>query len=533
MSSICYLEDSVGQYFGNAINEKDGSNRGADATLARMLRAKLLGNMGVVLNVPHTNTQTTRQYLSDGYSIALTGNPVPPNSAWSLEPVKEGYASPGWGTSRYTGEICLTNYFKRTCSFEASIRPIVRPTRDCTLRPRAVIAAVATTNDGTASSLFSSFPRSKWTKSHIVMGGGVSRDGYVDIRRKHGEVLDWGLPYDNVVNGATLRSNFNRVYQNLKDPSFVQSTVAEANERSMDLLTQIFELPETIISIGRSFLSVRTFIRNWKTREKLIQARKVAGTLGFDTKRRKLRDEIDFLTYELETYSGPRVRGMKTRLHKARKALKRLNKDRKNFLQQIGDELASAWLRLRYEVLPTIYACQDLAESAENLSRVYQTERKRLVEGANVPEFPGWEFSGQQEVVWHCMVKYMYDTSGSLSDIRKAMSANVFLTAWELGKLTFVLDWFFSVGDMLSARFGKPDLVVNDGVTLSNKCTISGVYTNKSTLGMVRVEYTHYQRQVIDPQDFLGIFPLINLNWQRLVDSSALLWGELRRHFKK
>lgn len=532
MSSICYLEDSVKQYWGNAINESNGSNRGADSTLAQMLRAKLLSNMGKVVNVPHTNTQTVRQYMSDGYSIALTGNPVPPNVSWSLEPVKDGRASPGWGTAAYTGEICLTDYYKRTCSFEASVRPIVRRTGDCNLRPRAVIAAVATTNDGTQSSLFSSYPRSRWSKGHIVMGG-IARDGYVDIRRKHGEVVDWGLPYDEILNANSLRSNFNRVYQNLKDPTFVQGTVATANERSMDLLTQIFELPETIISIGRSFLNVRSCIRNWQTREKLAQARKAAGLLGFDTKRRKLRDEIDFLSYELENYSGPRVRGMKSRLFKARKALKRLNKDRKSFLQKIGDELASAWLRLRYEILPNIYACQDLADSAENLSRVYQTERDRLVEDANVPEFPGWEFTGQQEVTWRCMVKYMYDTSGSLSDIRKAMSANVFLTAWELGKLTFVLDWFFSVGDMLSARFGKPDLVVNDGVTLSNKCVISGVYTNKVTLGMVRVDYTHYQRQVIDPQDFLGIFPQINLNWQRLVDSSALLWGELRRHFRK
>lgn len=531
MPSICILEDSVGQYWGNAINEADGSNKGADASLAQMLRAKLLSNCGVVLNVPHDNSVTHRQLLSDGYSIALSGNPVPPNTAWSLEPQKVGRASPGWGTSSYTGEICLSPYFKRTCSFEASIRPIIQITRDCTIVPRGVINAVYNGNVGD-STLFRGFSKSKWSKSHIQMGG-TSRDGFVDIRRKHGEVLNWGLPYDDVLNEKTLRSNFNRVYQLLDDPSLVQGTVAKANERSMDLLTQVFELPETIVSIGRSFLSVRTCIRNWQTREKLLQARKVAGSLGFDTKRRKLRDEIDFLLYELENFSGKRVRGMKSRLYKARKALKRLNKDRRTFLQNIGDELASLWLRLRYEILPIIYTCQDLADSAEHLTRVYQTERSRSVKEASVPEFPGWEFQGEQEVVWRCMVKYMYETSGSLSDIRKAMSANAFLTMWELGKLTFVLDWFFSVGDMLSARFGKPDLVVNDGVTLTNKCTINGVYTNKLTQGMVRVEYTHYQREVIDPQDFLGIFPLINLNWQRLVDSSALLWGELRRHFKK
>lgn len=531
MSSICYFEDSVGQYWGNAINEDDGSNRGSDATLANMFRGKLLSNLPVMVNIPHTNTQAVHQLMNDGYSIILNGSPQPPVTGWSLDPLKEGRSSPGWGTSKWSGEICLTDYKKRTCSFNCTVAPIITPTGDCTIRKRHILAAVSNPDNSYSSSLFSGHPRSRWSTGHIVMGG-KGYDGYVELRRKHGILEGWTSPYDDNLNVKTLRSHYTWVYQMLDDPSLVQGTVAAANERSLDLLTQVFELPETIISIGRSFLNVRSVIKNWNTRDALLRARKEAGVLGFDTQRSKIRREIDYLTYNLENYSGKHVRGMKSRLYKARKKLKSLNKQRKNFLQQIGDEMASAWLRLRYEILPNIYACQDLAESAEHLTRLYQTERQRAVLEASVPEFPGWEFKGEREVVWRCMVKYMYDTSGSLADIRKAMSANGFLTAWELGKLTFVLDWFFSVGDFLSARFGKPDLVIQDGVTLTQKCMINGIYTNTTTGAQVSVDYSHYQRQVVDAGDFSGIFPLINLNWQRLVDSSALLWGELRRHFK-
>lgn len=530
MSSICYLEDSVGQYWGSAINESDGSNLGSDPTLANNLRGKLLSNRASVVNIPHTNTQPVNQLMNDGYSLLLSGTNQPPSSGWSLDPMKDGRSSPGWGTSQWTGEICLTPYKKRTCSFNYTVTPIITPTGDCTLRGRHTISAVSN-GSSFSSSLFSGYPRSRWSSGHIVMGG-VGRDGYVTVRRKHGTLEGWTLPYDSNLNDKTLRSNYNWVYQTLDDPSLVQGTVASANERSLDLLTQIFELPETIVSIGRSFLNVRKVIVNWNTRDALLRARKEAGILGFDNQRNKIRREIDYLEYSLSTYSGKRIRGMKSRLYKARRKLKSLNKQRKNFLQQIGDEMASAWLRLRYEILPNIYACQDLADSAEHLSRLYQTERQRAVLDAYVPEFSGWEFEGQREVVWRCMVKYMYDTSGSLADIRKAMSANVFLTAWELGKLTFVLDWFFSVGDFLSARFGKPDLVIQDGITLSQMCTINGIYTNTTTGARVSVDYKHYERQIVDLRDFSGIYPLINLNWQRLVDSSALLWGELRRHFK-
>lgn len=526
MTTICYLSN-VPDVFGNATRVSDGFNLGSDPTLAELWVTKATANSSSVLHLPHENSYSVRRVVNDGFSIHLGGGDPAPERFWSLDPIKIGRSSPGWGTSRYTGAICVTPYYKRTCTFTPAITPLVEDAGPCDLWGSSLVLC-NDHGDSSCSTLFNGYPKHN---GQTVIGG-TAYSGYTRPERRHGRLLGWTSPYDSELNKVSLKRNFTKVPQTLLDTSLVQGCVAKANERSLDVLTTVMELPETILSIGRTFLNVRGSITRWISRDKQLTARRIDGQTSFDRRRRAIQSQIDEVLADAYRQDKRARRGLQVRINRARKRMKKLLKEQRSFQAKIADEASSLWLRLRYEILPIVYTCQDVAESAQALSRVYQTERTRLVEEAYVPTFPGWDFQGERTVTWRCMVKYMYQTDGDLEDVRKAFSANAFLTAWELGTLTFVLDWFFSVGDFLSAKFGKPSLVTDSSVTVSNRVSIKGSYT-KTNGASVAVDYSHYERSVVDPLDFLGIFPLINLNWQRLVDSSALLWGQLTRHFKK
>lgn len=200
---------------------------------------------------------------------------------------------------------------------------------------------------------------------------------------------------------------------------------------------------------------------------------------------------------------------------------------------KLATALSNLWLRFRYEIMPNIYLAQDLAATAESQWNVFQTERNKFIGSYEAPILDGFSFEGTSQVTWKCMVKYGYSkTAQNLRDLRKAFSTNAFLTIWELGKLTFVLDWFFSVGSYLGAAFGRPSLAVTDGATLSSKWVIDGTYTHLGSGTSFKYKYEGYIRRVVTSQEFEGIFFRINLNWKRYADAGALLFGELKRHFK-
>ena len=431
-------------------------------------------------------------------------------------------------------KVKTPNFHKKVRAGEIVVNPYQRHTTQITYKPMPIIVDKGPC-DYYKHAQFNITGRNYFTFNRynfIAMDGrNYSVSQYVD--RRHGELTGWKHPLEFVTR-AELESKFKILVPMLEDPDFVQGTFADANGRSVDFLTSVFELPETILSIGDVWKSTRKIIQNFITKRNLTDQERNAYLLRHSGLVNNARISLQKFSRQLASESNPEKRKkIQKSIDYWTRRLKKLGVEKNKFLLSLATTVSNLWLRLRYEIMPNIYLCQGLAETAESQWNLFQTERNRMVIDAETPNLDGFTFNGKSQVTWKCMVKYGYsNTAKDLRDLRKAFSTNAFLTLWELGKLSFVIDWFFSVGNFLGSAFGKPSIAVNDGATLSSKWEIDGDYTHTDSGTSLHVKYTGYIRRVVVSQEFQGIFFRINLNWKRYADAGALLFGELKRHFK-
>lgn len=458
----------------------------------------------------HTGTaRSCKTILLDGV--------LPPTPEPLLMEYKEPVNNPAYFASKYTGEIVVAPFRVGKVLITPSSVPIIEDAGPCYL-----------TRGG------SNLSAGPLTPTNIG-GWGDGTYTYSTIQYytcRHGSITKFKSVYD-LISKKDLEGYFKYNFPILEDPDFVQGTVASANERDVDILTTIFELPETILSIGKIYKGIRKIINNYIAKRNVSEKEKQRYLLRCASIENNIRIMLTKYSKKMSdaTTEVERLKWARSLEYWQRK-LKRFNRDKRNALVAFADALASAWLALRYEIMPIIYTCQGIAKTAESRWATYRTTRDKMIDADDAPRLEGFTFKGEYKVIWKCMVKYRYAQQESLSDLRKCFSANAFLTIWELGKLTFVLDWFFSVGNFLSASFGRPSLAIQDGMTLSSKTTLKGTYAHDVSGLSFDIDSEHYKRDVIKLQDFSGIFLRINLNWMRYADAGALLFGELKRHFK-
>lgn len=468
-----------------------------------------------------THSSQTISMLKKGQGILLD-NEMPPSRPSYLLSDRHTTKTPGFRARSRSGEIVSQPMRASKAVGHPKPKMGFVPSGPCNLSGSSTtvceIGNYLPTNNTTCPGLVSFDGKPAWSR--------------VAYKRMHGSYKELAHPWD-YVSAHDFERAFKTYSPVLEDPGLVQSTLAEANERSVDFLTSLFELPETIISIGQLWLRVKKLITSAFSRRSRMERRHRAH-LDFLVKNRiQLQNKLEKLMWDANIASGKEKGVLARRIRRVRYQLRLADRNYKNLVIQFANELSAAWMTWRYEIQTNLYLAQDLLDSATNMSSVYQTTRNKLVVDAWVPQFPGFKSTGTHTTTWRCFVKYGYQpTLHDLEDLRKAFSTNVFLTVWELGTLTFVLDWFFSVGDFLSANFGKPSLAMQQAVALSNKTKFNLQYTHEETGCSFSVNAEYYNYNPIDPEGFLGIFPLINLTWQRLVDSSAIIWGQITRHFK-
>lgn len=105
-------------------------------------------------------------------------------------------------------------------------------------------------------------------------------------------------------------------------------------------------------------------------------------------------------------------------------------------------------------------------------------------------------------------------------------SANFAVTAWELVPLSWVIDWFINVGDLIAA-FSTQSSFFEQGSTWAERKTIDTDITN-SDGQRVTISGFIYNRQVIDPIQLTCLDFKYDMNADRYKDSLALIWGGIR-----
>ena len=257
----------------------------------------------------------------------------------------------------------------------------------------------------------------------------------------------------------------------------ITSALAEANQGTYDLLTELAELPETV---------------RWM---------------------------YDLLGQARDATSAAVNKEIKYKQMFKRKAMTAI---------QLADALASVWMQYRYAISPIVYSLQDIEKTLGQYNRVFKTTRGFDREDEDFD-------SMMADFTWHGMnimsyvgnhkhrifLKRNYDPVTLLDGFLKNISLNPITTTWELVPLSFVADWFVNIGDVLAAYTG-PSLHIGEG------CTYSIQRDLKFQLGGSRprydVEIQSYARTIIDPSSLAGFTLEFDLPWKRQLDALALTW---------
>lgn len=246
----------------------------------------------------------------------------------------------------------------------------------------------------------------------------------------------------------------------------VTQTRARANEGLLDLYTSLAESPETV---GMIFDLLKTVVRGWRrtSAEALALAKKFAG----DPKK-------------------------------------------------ITDAVASLWLQWRYGIMPVYYDVRGLLAYLGVGKAEYLTVRSKSVTPVSV-KLPGFdEFS--LDVTERCVIKNRLGVEST--KMEQFLRQDFTVTAWELVPLSFLIDWFISVGDFL-ASLRAPQASVQEAGMYSWRCKTSVSVPFTGGFNVAELAPDYYRATPINPSSHTGLTFRFGMNFQRTLDALALSWS--------
>lgn len=316
------------------------------------------------------------------------------------------------------------------------------------------------------------------------------------------------------------------------DTGTATALVAEANEKTFDALTQLAELPETLRSVAVFLQQASSIISGFRRREfsvsQSFRDRKrylnVRLNEDLETNARRLRD--------LVAQQAPTVRRERVARERELRALRR-HRDRtmRTYDRAMGrleiefnDAIASLWLNFRYNIMPTVYALVDLQFALTN-NPAFQTYREGTQVNDEVYIFDGFPNAPRKVIERFWIKDKVKNTVGPFSFSYGNFSANLVVTAIELTRLSFVLDWFVNIGDFFSSLTGKGTA---DRYS-SHSYLIESTYHNRDAFGRsISFDAKFYDRQIVDLTSLCGLCFEPELNPKRVLDSFALSWNAIR-----
>lgn len=315
------------------------------------------------------------------------------------------------------------------------------------------------------------------------------------------------------------------------DPTeLVTDVTAKANTASLDVLTSMAEMPEAVKSIIAGLKVVVTLLKDVKRGEFLVKNK-------FGAKKRDLNlifhRDVKRLKQGLKdpNLSPARKKALQERMDF-------LNSSHSRSMLSIADELASAladiWLNFRYNIMPNVYLAQDVYDAMEKYRIEYVTSRGFFAEDVmiNVPNMEPFPLQIKTSAV--IRRNFSADSAGQGAGV---ISNDLFVTAWELVPLSFVIDWFLNIGDVLSAMSYNPSWS-QEGATLATavkdinlRLFPSTPYAGFQINPVVTLNGFVYERTVIDPTSLCGLVWKPSVGLARQVDAVALLWRPVRSLF--
>lgn len=353
---------------------------------------------------------------------------------------------------------------------------------------------------------------------HVETTSGRFMRAFVTCRRERVEYdqsvhpFDVGWSKELSISTASSLVSFDPIKGNL-----VQSVLADANTGALDILTAVAELPETVESIANGLRAVARITGEFKRREFAL----------FDKHRRKK----ERLTRRLKNLRHDNEKNRKLLRSQERLILK----DLKDLADELVSETASLWMWYRYEVMPNAYLIEDCIEYFRDIIRAFEKYRKRVVD-EGIQSFDdildGWESNSLVTKEYRAWIKRSYSLGVNFADqVLKHMGTSALVTAFELVTRSFVIDWFITVGDFLRAIVFQPTYD-QQAASYSQRTSGFSSSTHKATKASVVINVDGYERKIIDPCDFTGIYIDIGYDLVRQLDTFAMIWPSLSKKIK-
>lgn len=270
------------------------------------------------------------------------------------------------------------------------------------------------------------------------------------------------------------------------DPGLVTATLAEANNKNLDVLTNLGELPETARWVFGVLKTILSLVKDFRKEAAAIRDR-----------------------YLRAEHRGFRKGG--------------LGAD-----GELMTDLTRLWLQYRYALMPLVYSIEDALGVLLRGEVEYRTTRKKLVREILL-ESTDWDIP-VVEVTDRCFVKhrFQYDPA-TFSSASNYLTTNPALTLWERTTLSFVVDWVLNIGDLLAA-LDTPPGVTQEAAMFSTRINDTITVRHKRHRGAaISFNMGRYTALPIKPQLHIGLTANFSPTWFRAMDGVALLWGDLKR----
>jgi len=193
---------------------------------------------------------------------------------------------------------------------------------------------------------------------------------------------------------------------------------------------------------------------------------------------------------------------------------------------KIQSEINARWLEYRYAVSPLMHSIDDALSLLQSYYSPYQSFRsgQRFSDDLQVGDYT---VTGV-EIIDRVFLKQRYSHEAWNNNLKQ----NVVATAWELVPLSFIVDWFLNVGDLISS-LSVPSHVAEQNATYSRQIKVNSVITATHQSGS-RIVFNggYYKTTPFDPLIRVGLAAELDMNWKRWLDAFALSWSSVRKLFR-